>query len=443
MTSVRTTTSKSTTATTTNTTTAARRKAVADAVAGAVASLVAQWVFYPVDVYKTRVQASTSTTTTSSSGGCCRTATKTSSDSSAFHNDPTTAQPATISTTTTGGWKDHLLAGWELKTLHTCASSFCYFFVYSWLYSLWKRRRQQLRLRYLRERDDNGGAYPRANIVISSSTRLILSALAAMINTCLTLPLDVLSSRGQVVTRQDNTIVHDNNRRPSTNVAVSHEDEDEDSPCHNGTQGVVNTGNDEGVPSRHPSDSSMRQNSPSTPSDSTHHLTSLWSGLYPSLLLCLNPAIHYTLFDALKGRWLKASSNNDYRGANRRPATSPSKQQLSMPAAFVLGLVAKFVATVVTYPLIRVKVLLMVTPNTPPHHPGSTLPSSLSSSSLTQQQSLGACLINEYHRRGIRRGWYHGFELQVLHTALKSSLLMAVRERVTQTTRNLILLGNK
>ena len=77
-------------------------------------------------------------------------------------------------------------------------------------------------------------------------------------------------------------------------------------------------------------------------------------------------------------------------------------------------------------------------------HPGSALPSSLSlSSSLTQQQSLGACLINEYHRRGIRRGWYHGFELQVLHTALKSSLLMAVRERVTQTTRNLILLGNK
>lgn len=61
----------------------------------------------------------------------------------------------------------------------------------------------------------------------------------------------------------------------------------------------------------------------------TEGVSALWSGIGPSLILVSNPAIHFTVYEALKRRFT--------------PKTAL--------AFFVTGAAAKAVATVLTYPL--------------------------------------------------------------------------------------------
>ncbi|KAL3925157.1 MAG: hypothetical protein SGILL_000599 [Bacillariaceae sp.] len=129
-----------------------------------------------------------------------------------------------------------------------------------------------------------------------------------------------------------------------------------------------------------------------------------WKGLAPALLLCSNPAINYTVYDVLKSRVL---------GVNAK--------QLTMPQAFALGLVAKFAATMITYPLIRAKVILMVSKD-------DDVANSNNSPTLYQ------CLQQSYHCKTL----YKGCDWQLLHTLLKSALMMMVRERITERTKRFV-----
>jgi hypothetical protein len=133
----------------------------------------------------------------------------------------------------------------------------------------------------------------------------------------------------------------------------------------------------------------------------------LWKGLTPALLLCSNPSIHYTVYDVLKNRLLVSRHHNDNRNNNHR---------LSMSQAFVLGLMAKFVATIATYPLIRAKVILMV----------------------TSQTSMWSSLVKSYNQDGGIKGLYKGCDWQLIHTLLKSALMMMVRESITEQTHRLV-----
>ncbi len=65
-------------------------------------------------------------------------------------------------------------------------------------------------------------------------------------------------------------------------------------------------------------------------------------GFRASVLLCINPAINYTVFEQLKKRLL----------------TSTGARSLTTFQAFVLGAIGKIVATLCTYPWVRAKVLL-------------------------------------------------------------------------------------
>jgi hypothetical protein len=136
-------------------------------------------------------------------------------------------------------------------------------------------------------------------------------------------------------------------------------------------------------------------------------VAALWKGLGPSLLLCANPAINYTVFDSLKARYITMPQGSATGNRNNH--------NLTMAEAFLLGLFSKFVATMATYPLIRAKVMLMV----------------------TNQASMTDCLRDAYRSKGLT-GLYEGCTLQLLHTMLKSALLMTVRERIAATTRRWI-----
>jgi adenine nucleotide transporter 17 len=73
-----------------------------------------------------------------------------------------------------------------------------------------------------------------------------------------------------------------------------------------------------------------------------HGLLGFFRGFQASLLLCVNPAINYTVFEQLKRRLLSSTG-----------ATS-----LTLLQAFVLGAIGKIVATLITYPWVRAKILL-------------------------------------------------------------------------------------
>jgi hypothetical protein len=296
----------------------AKSRALADALSGVAAALVSLWVFYPIDVWKTHVQAG--------------------------------RKPPPL--------RRMMSSGLEMKSVHTASSSFFYFYLYSWIVSLWTSRKSHSR--------------------VSASSRLLLSAVAAMLNTCLTLPLDVLSARHQTM---------DPNIDP-TDLEAEFVDAREE---------VVSNQDERNDDSRVPFDKPSTSATFTPPNNGVGSAVSqLWKGFRPSLMLCSNPAINYTVFDTIKSRYTM-------HGA---------KENLSMPEAFLLGLFSKFVATIATYPLIRAKVMLMV----------------------TSQASMIECLQDAYREKGVA-GLYEGCELQLLHTMLKSALLMMIRERIAETTR--------
>ena len=73
-----------------------------------------------------------------------------------------------------------------------------------------------------------------------------------------------------------------------------------------------------------------------------HGLQGFFKGFSASVILCVNPAITNTVFDQLRLRWL---------------ATSGTKS-LTAGQAFLLGVIAKVVATLCTYPLTRAKTIV-------------------------------------------------------------------------------------
>ncbi|KAH6788086.1 peroxisomal adenine nucleotide carrier 1 [Perilla frutescens var. hirtella] len=84
-------------------------------------------------------------------------------------------------------------------------------------------------------------------------------------------------------------------------------------------------------------------------SDSTW--SELFDGLGISLLLTANPSIQYTAFDQLKNRLLKEKMK-------KREGDATSPEALSAFSAFVLGAASKCIATCLTYPAIRCKVVI-------------------------------------------------------------------------------------
>ena len=293
------------------------------------------------------------------------------------------------------------LRGLSSKTLHTIASSFLFFYFDSFLVSAWTNKKKSSG----KNKTPNAGT-PK----MSTLSRLILSAIAAMMNTCLTLPLDVLSAQQQTKSTRSKDdseeLENDDNHHELYNNYKNRNDNDDEeeevffveanmdasSSCSsdeiegnnnefsidekkdnendNGEEKAENrTGTKIALST---SSSSLSVSLPRTISriietplfisaatTEKKNVLSLWKGLWPSLLLCSNPSIHYTVFDMLKARILQQKEQS------RNNGNTAAVVSLSSREAFLAGLIAKAVATVLTYPpLIRAKVIKTEVPCT-------------------------------------------------------------------------------
>jgi hypothetical protein len=93
------------------------------------------------------------------------------------------------------------------------------------------------------------------------------------------------------------------------------------------------------------------------------------AGLGTSLILAINPALCFTLFDALKRIVAERTATHSNDSEERKP---PAAQIL-----LLLGVIAKALTLCVVYPLMRAKVLLQTTT-------GGTLLSTLREVSMTE-----------------------------------------------------------
>jgi len=466
-----------------------RKIALADAAAGVIGSLVSMLAFYPVDLWKTKIQAGTNTTPIEHNDY----STKEKRDSNYISDDEISRYSRNkLSFHQSIGYADagslpSLFRGLPHKVVHTIVSSFTYFYMYSLVQTKYAAYRKGfMRKHQIKGRDKIENAHGASTI-----TKLLLTAIAAMINTCITLPLDTISSRKQAENISErNSLPTSNNKELNgvtpgdengkvmmkTSMSAEREGEEamggvdrgnpEDNACkrrknpHNMQQLYIKT------PEKYkfsfstnlPHEAFSFSSTTKEESDNYNNLekkirsiTSLWNGLLPAILLCTNPAIQYTMYDTLKNvllqhRWSEAGKFTDEETHQHQYQSS----KLSMWEAFVFGLISKFFATVTTYPLIRAKVLLMVSP--PDTFEDDTHESSTNKRNTdkvqngrkqTQQipaqvgkhpRSLPLLLLYIFRKDGFR-GIYQGCSLQLFHTILKSALLMMVREKITFMSR--------
>ncbi|BBM97272.1 solute carrier family 25 (peroxisomal adenine nucleotide transporter), member 17 [Marchantia polymorpha subsp. ruderalis] len=141
----------------------------------------------------------------------------------------------------------------------------------------------------------------------------------------------------------------------------------------------------------------------------------LWAGIEPSLVLCSNPAIQYTVFEQLKYRLL--------RGGQVGVAGEPAPVVLSAFSAFLLGALSKSIATVITYPAIRSKVMIQAADTDDVKDKSKDKP--------IRKMHQAFSLI--WNREGFF-GFYKGLNAQILKTVLGAALMLMIKEKTSEAT---------
>lgn len=134
-------------------------------------------------------------------------------------------------------------------------------------------------------------------------------------------------------------------------------------------------------------------------------LTGFWRGLKPSLVLTVNPAITYGVFERVKQVILAASGD-----------------QMTPGKSFVIGALSKSLATVVTFPYILSKTRLQAKD--------------------TPYKSAVEVLGHIAKTKGLI-GWYQGMNAQITKAVLSQALLFYFRDYFEIWTRQILALSKE
>ena len=142
-----------------------------------------------------------------------------------------------------------------------------------------------------------------------------------------------------------------------------------------------------------------------------HGIVKFWNGLLPGCILTVNPAINVALFENMKARYLLKYAREN-------------KMQLSAFEAFVLGTVSKGAATVITYPMIRLKTLLLKANEDNNEDDTKKVEADVRKKKATSVMNVIKAVLE---REGIS-GFYRGIYVQLLRSTSGSGLMFMVRE---------------
>ena len=139
----------------------------------------------------------------------------------------------------------------------------------------------------------------------------------------------------------------------------------------------------------------------------------LYRGVLPSVILSINPAVEFMVFEQLKLRAIRAY------GLRAHDA-------LSMGAAFWFGVIAKAIATLITFPYIRIKVLLQV---------GRGSAKKKSEAHKVSSSDVFFSILKDDGFLGLWRG----VEAQLSKALLSSGLKFSIDESVKKVVRDFLL----
>ncbi|KAK4049389.1 hypothetical protein OIV83_004122 [Microbotryomycetes sp. JL201] len=142
-------------------------------------------------------------------------------------------------------------------------------------------------------------------------------------------------------------------------------------------------------------------------------ITGLWRGLKPSLVLCVNPAITYGMFERLKSLVLKDGEK-----------MTPGK-------AFLIGAMSKTMATVVTYPYIMAKTRLQAKYEDDEEAAiGSTPAKPAAAGRYKKKERYNGAIdvLRQVHKEKGFAGWYQGMQAQITKAVLSQALLFGIKD---------------
>ncbi|KAF8181277.1 mitochondrial carrier domain-containing protein [Pholiota molesta] len=259
-----------------------------------------------------------------------------------------------------------LYRGFGATMLNTFSMQYAYFFFYSLVRSNYIKR--------LTNKLPPGSKLP----PLSTAAELILGAVAGALAQIFTIPVAVIATRQQVGRPEKAKDATDNVSEQETDdsfIGVAREIVEE-----------------EGV-------------------------TGLWLGLKPGLVLTVNPAITYGVFERVKSLVLIARGN--------------ASTKMGPWLSFLIGALSKTLATIVTYPYIMAKVRIQAR-------------SADVEESVEQKDELPRS--HEYHHKHSKHagaldilarvwkkegftGWYQGMEAQITKAVLSQALLFMSKEQ--------------
>lgn len=146
----------------------------------------------------------------------------------------------------------------------------------------------------------------------------------------------------------------------------------------------------------------------------TEGVGALWNGTLPSLILVLNPAVQFMFYEAMK------------RKAGR------GGRKISSAEIFLIGAIAKAVATTATYPLQTVQAILRFG-----QYKGDGKGGVIGSLS-----NVLFLLMDRIKKHGVL-GLYKGLEAKLLQTVLTAALMFVVYEKITAATFKVMGLSRK
>jgi adenine nucleotide transporter 17 len=153
-------------------------------------------------------------------------------------------------------------------------------------------------------------------------------------------------------------------------------------------------------------------------------IASLWNGMTSSLLLVTNPVIQFFCYEQFKQLLLVRR--------RRQSRSRPQHSQLAPLEAFVLGALAKAIATIITYPLQLSQVLLRLQESNNANNTSTLTSASLPHSS--PYSGTVSCLRYLLQGRGLP-ALFTGLEAKLLQTCLTAALTFCTYEQLLRAVQ--------
>ncbi|KAL1666845.1 mitochondrial carrier domain-containing protein [Schizophyllum commune] len=268
--------------------------------------------------------------------------------------------------------------GFAATMLNTFSMQYAYFFFYAFVRSSYIAR--------LRRNAPKGSALP----PLSTAAELLLGAIAGALAQIFTIPVSVIATRQQVG-RPDRARSGASTPRSDSFLSVAREIIEEEG------------------------------------------YAGLWLGLRPGLVLTVNPAITYGMYERVKSLLLLA----------KEKAGNGVSRSMTPAQTFAVGALSKTLATVVTYPYIMAKVRIQArsadAEAAVEQHREAPRPHEQHHKDHSRHVGALDVLKRVYKREGVA-GWYQGMQSQITKAVLSQALLFLTKEQFERWALAIILL---